>query len=517
MHWSIELSLLLLLVAVVVRAYQQQLARTKPWPGFPLIALDGLDPATSWTKHSAETLALGRKLTNNGFYQIMTGNGPKIIVPNRFLEEIRASKEIDAKKGLDAQKAFSTEHFWIYSGMIGFRAMRLYPGPIRHVVTGKISAAMFGMTKEMAVETVEVIKASMPWRKEGAQEWRPVAMQPVCEEIVARLSTLLFLGQEACRNRAWIDIVRSYTSNAFRASGRLRACPPLLRTLAHRFWFAESKIVRAQCADAEATIRPLIKERQRLIDAGEYETSKVGDSLGWLLQSSQRYGQEIDAVGAQMLLTLGAVHNTTETMHAAVLDLCKHPHVVQPLREELVKVLGEEKTWSKNVFAKLTLMDSFLKESQRMMPNNIVPLRRMATRNVELSDGTILPKGAFVTFAGQNMDPAIFRDSHVFDEHRFLRLRGAHNDGNQYTGLSTTIIQFGYGSWACPGRFLAETELKLALAFFLMEFDVELDPNTKEYIHHSAGANLSDKLATIRVRRRDRREMDLTALANSED
>lgn len=81
----------------------------------------------------------------------------------------------------------------------------------------------------------------------------------------------------------------------------------------------------------------------------------------------------------------------------------------------------------------------------------------MATRNVELSDGTILPKGAFVTFAGQNMDPDVFLDPHVFDERRFLRLRGAHNDGNRYTGLSTTIIQFGYGSWACPGMDVSKT------------------------------------------------------------
>jgi cytochrome P450 len=75
----------------------------------------------------------------------------------------------------------------------------------------------------------------------------------------------------------------------------------------------------------------------------------------------------------------------------------------------------------------------------------------MVTRKSVLSDGTVLPKGAFVTFAGQNMDPAVYPDPDVFDMSRFLRLRSSHNDGNQYTGLSTSLIQFGYGSWACPG------------------------------------------------------------------
>jgi cytochrome P450 len=297
---------------------------------------------------------------------------PRLSPPNRFLEEIKNNKDLDAQKGLDAQKAFSTEHFWTYSGMIGFKAMRKYPEPIRHVVRGKVNAAMLVMTKELASEAAAVIDIDMPSNDAADGEWHSVAMFPVCEEIVARLSTLLFLGRDACRDRKWLDVVRSYTSNAFRASARLRACSPLLRPLAHRFWFPESKIVRKQCADAEMTIKPMIEKRRQLIAAGEYESLKVGDSLGWLLEASQAHGQYIDAVGSQMLLTLGAVHNTTETMNVAVLDICKHPDVVQPLREEIVRVLTEEGGWNKNVFAKLHLMDSFLKESQRMLPVSLM-------------------------------------------------------------------------------------------------------------------------------------------------
>jgi cytochrome P450 len=64
---------------------------------------------------------------------------------------------------------------------------------------------------------------------------------------------------------------------------------------------------------------------------------------------------------------------------------------------------------------------------------------------------------------------------------------------------------------ACAGRFLAETELKLALAFFLMEFDFQLDDTAEEYIRHSAGANMSSRAATMRVRRREELEIDLLA------
>jgi len=42
------------------------------------------------------------------------------------------------------------------------------------------------------------------------------------------------------------------------------------------------------------------------------------------------------------------------------------------LREEIVEVLREEGGWTKNVFSKLHLMDSFLKESQRMVPVSLI-------------------------------------------------------------------------------------------------------------------------------------------------
>ena len=128
------------------------------------------------------------------------------------------------------------------------------------------------------------------------------------------------------------------------------------------------------------------------------------------------------------------------------------------------------------------------------------------------------------------MDPSVYPNPTVFDARRFLR--DDPTDSLKYTGLSTSMIQFGYGSWACPGkpphlpastkslkkimlslmngagRFLAVTELKIAMVFFLLEFDFRLEPS-QEYIRHSSGANMSNPAATIKVRRRKEKEIDL--------
>jgi hypothetical protein len=54
---------------------------------------------------------------------------------------------------------------------------------------------------------------------------------------------------------------------------------------------------------------------------------------------------------------MAAMHTTSEALTQAVLDCCRHPEVVQPLREKVIRVIGEE-GWSKTGLYKLRLMDS---------------------------------------------------------------------------------------------------------------------------------------------------------------
>ena len=46
-------------------------------------------------------------------------------------------------------------------------------------------------------------------------------------------------------------------------------------------------------------------------------------------------------------------------------DLAAHPEYVQPMREEVEKILGHE-GWTKSSVLKLRKLDSFIKESQRL-------------------------------------------------------------------------------------------------------------------------------------------------------
>jgi hypothetical protein len=78
-------------------------------------------------------------------------------------------------------------------------------------------------------------------------------------------------------------------------------------------------------------------------------------------------GRPYDPAGMQLALVIVAIVGATDLMTQAVFNLCEMRDVVRALREEIVSVFRVEGMTRGSLY-KLQLMDSFLKESQRMKP-----------------------------------------------------------------------------------------------------------------------------------------------------
>jgi len=66
---------------------------------------------------------------------------------------------------------------------------------------------------------------------------------------------------------------------------------------------------------------------------------------------------------------------------------------------------------------------------------------------------------------------------------------------------SDTFLAFGHGRHACPGRFFAATEMKLLVAYIVMNYDVKA-LTTRPPNSFIAGSIIPPMKATISVRRR---------------
>ncbi len=234
---------------------------------------------------------------------------------------------------------------------------------IQETIRVKLTQFLNLVTDDLVDETTSSLHDLLGENK----EWHTIELRTVITDIVARLSSRVFLGRDLCRNERWLNIAKTYTIDSFIASYLMRMAPALLRPLA--YWFIpQCTALRTAVRNAHQLIDPEVERRKAAVDSAKAagkKPPKIADTIGWMYEISR--GRKVDYVAGQLSLTLAAIHTTTEITSQAMLDICDYPEVAQELREEVIAVLGEH-GWAKTSLYKLKLMDSFLKESQRVRP-----------------------------------------------------------------------------------------------------------------------------------------------------
>lgn len=174
------------------------------------------------------------------------------------------------------------------------------------------------------------------------------------------------MGEEMCRDEDWIKASSEYTTAAFGHGDKLRSWPRSLRPLVH--WFMpEAREVREKLNAARRAIKPLIEKREakkaEAVARGE-KPPVYNDSLEWF---EQEYTTAYDPAVAQITLSIVAIHTTSDLLQMTMFSIARHPELFTPLREEVIRVLGSQGL-TKQALYELKLMDSAIKEAQRMKP-----------------------------------------------------------------------------------------------------------------------------------------------------
>ena len=294
-----------------------------------------------------------------GPFQVMTGTGPKIVLPNRFADEMKNQPDVNFAG------AFAKDFFTDYPGFEAFKLALEDESFIADVVRIKLTQSLGLITEDLVEETTAAVHDI--FGENG--EWHETLVKQNILDLVARLSSRVFLGKPLCRNKRWLEIAKGYTVNAFLSARILRMLPSLVRPFVH--WVLPPYIkLRRDTRDAEKLIMPEVEMRKeraaKALEAGQ-KPPKTADTIGWMYEIAKERAEQKNYVAAQLSLTLAAIHTTSEAMTQALLDLCEHPEMIQPIRDEVIQVIGEE-GWSKQALYKLRLLDSFLKESQRIHP-----------------------------------------------------------------------------------------------------------------------------------------------------
>ncbi|KAF4776176.1 cytochrome p450 monooxygenase [Colletotrichum scovillei] len=434
----------------------------KPYAGFKLIGKErgewSYEKARErWNNNAFELLRTGFEETKGRPFQVISPFGPLVMLPPSLCDEVRNDKRLTFTGFIDRQ--------WLtrYPGL-DILQDGLKEEIIQEAMRKNLNQELVYLTERLREEASLILREQLP----SSKEWQEVRFFPVATQLAARLSAKILLGGRLCRDKEWITVSINFTGVILRAGRALRAWPVLLRPLVHRF-VPTLNYLRSQITQARRIMEPELAARR--LARGEKE--RPMDSLSWI--DDVRRGRKFDVVAGQLFLTFAAIHTTSSVVTAILYDLLAYPEYFTLLREEIVKVFTEDGGWSKNSLFKLKLMDSCMKESQRLHILGPHIMNRRVEEAMTLSDGTYLPKGTLITVATHNTrDPALWGpEPEKFDGHRFLRMREEPGQENRWQFVSTSpeFLAFGHGTHACPGRFFASNEMKIVLAHLIMNYD----------------------------------------------
>ncbi|GME65156.1 Cytochrome p450 [Neofusicoccum parvum] len=399
---ALNVTILIAVVVVLITLIVYNGREIKPYPGFKLhgrVSGDFFYTKTKeqYAKYGSDFLKKGYDEAKGRIFQILGGSGPLIILPPSFIDEIRNDKRMT---------------------LSGF---------LEHVLFSNLK-----IIRELLLTSRKEFFPDYPGM-EPWQEWTELPILQTLVPIVAQLTTKIFTGEPLCNNPEWIDISIKFTIEGSMASRALRSWPAILRPLVYRF-IPEMRQIQKTYSRADKLLQEEVESRRLAAETTTAEGKPAPhhkDALSWF--SDAAAGRQYSMTQGQLLLSFAAIHTTSTTLYAFLFDLLSTPTLLPELRDEMAAVLRADGGLTKASLHKLHLLDSCLKESQRLSPLGSTSLHRRVDAPVTLSDGSRLPRGAVTAVPSFHM-------------HRGLAFDGRSTSGS---GTGGTRVRGGLWPRAC--------------------------------------------------------------------
>lgn len=149
----------------------------------------------------------------------------------------------------------------------------------------------------------------------------------------------------------------------------MSAWPAWLQPFANLYLVPECRKLRALEARAREIIDLRLKEREGLKAEAKKNNVELEfhDAMEWCQKYSEA-GRTFDLTLVQLGVSFVGIHTTADLLTQVLLDLAQHPELLEPLRREITECLRGGGGMSKTSLYSMMLLDSVIKESQRLKP-----------------------------------------------------------------------------------------------------------------------------------------------------
>ncbi|KAF2106351.1 cytochrome P450, partial [Lophiotrema nucula] len=381
-----------------------------------------------------------------------------VILPARYANDLKDVPETSAS----FEKALHREFAGAYTGI------------------GVHHAAMTQNLQDLNRQGHQVVDLLVEEAKLACAELPPVGPAGFTVlQLIAQISGRVFVGLPLSRNPEWIGMNIGYLFDSFGAAARLTSWPWWCRPFVALF-AKETRSLQKHREKAALMLKPVIEQRIQDHERGavKNESDRPVDMIQWTLENrgfKARTAEEHMEI--QLALLSVSLLGTTILTSFVLYEIAAHPELVSALREEITNVRRENGgSLTKSTLPKLRLLDSFIKETQRLNATTAVMLNRMVRKETTLSDGTILPAGIDVAVNAMevNRSEKLWKNADTFDGFRYVKLRNDPGADSKYQLIKSDVnaLNFGLGGQVCPGRFFAGAEMKVMIAEILSNYDI---------------------------------------------
>ncbi|KAI1465431.1 putative cytochrome P450 [Daldinia caldariorum] len=429
----------------------------------------------------ADIIERGYRKFKDKAFQLVRNDGHVILLPLEVLDELATLPTTVASPN----RALEHDLLGHLTGVNLILESRAHHTIVQRRLTPRLGL----MIPRLEREIHEACNESLP----KSQEWVEFQPYKALSRVSARIAAQAIVPPEFSHHKRWLEISVEYTENLFKTVIITRVFPSWMQSficcLLPSFW-AGQRYMR----DAKRLLGPRILELLLMSDEGTREVQpSESDSniLNWLVDTVKGGDRNADTIAhVEVLLALAAVHTTLLRMVNVLYDVIASGLAAE-LQSEIEEVASRSEAWSKSSYDSLYKLDSVLSESQRMSPPTTLGMKRIFLVEYTFMNGLHVPKGTYAAmpiYAIEN-DPAHTSNPEAFDglgNYRLMLEHQVSDDGNgdegrrfRFSTPSRTVLNFGYGRHACPGRHFASLILKILFTKLLTEYEFDFLPGSK--------------------------------------
>ncbi|KAI1370241.1 cytochrome P450 [Hypoxylon crocopeplum] len=422
-----------------------------------------------YCNNSRQVLKRGYEKYKDVIFGMDTPEGTKIVLPTRFIDELKSHKDLSFGEALNDV----TYQAYTNVGALPPWAIKAF--------SAKFNPTLYQHAEAYHTNIREEVKKFLP--KKNDKTWRAFTPWDAVLQVITKANVKAFLGSWAADDEVFLDVAATYITNSIDYTFRLAQIPSFLQPFVYRYLHGYSVLAK-QYKDGEKVVRAMMEEKKARNLAPLSDPPSVFDHVN-------AEGKYLDDVRLQMDIQLplcaASIHTTTTTIIQCLFDLSTYPQYVSELRAEALQVLeANNGSLTKQALIALEKLDSFIKEVQRFCSPDLTTFQRKALAPVTLSNGFRIGKDTKIEIAtgAINSDSVFHEDPDVFDGLRAYKKRMASAEArNKYQVLSVSKedLTWGFGRAACPGRFLAEMQIKMVLVEFLISCDMKMPDGQARY------------------------------------